>query len=92
MRQGSSRWLLGLAAATAMIFSGQPVFAAATAADTKVDITSFSGAYLAARVAEVDNDLDGAITFYKKALAFDPENQSLQQSVMLALISAGPFR
>ena len=91
MRQGSSRWLLGLAAATAIVISGQPVYAAATTADTKVDITSFSGAYLAARVAEVDNDLDGAITFYKKALAFDPENQSLQQSVMLALISQGRF-
>ena len=56
-----------------------------------VEISSFSGAYLAARVAEVDNDLDGAITYYKQALAFDPENQALQQSLMLALISQGRF-
>ena len=56
-----------------------------------IEISSFSGAYLAARVAEVDNDLDGAIAYYKQALAFDPENQPLQQSLMLALISQGRF-
>ena len=56
-----------------------------------VEIGSFSGAYLAARIAEVDNDLDGAIAYYKRALAFDPDNQQLQQSLMLALISKGRF-
>ena len=56
-----------------------------------LEISSFSGAYLAARVAEVDNDLEDAIAYYRKALAFDPENQPLQQSLMLALISEGRF-
>ncbi|WP_457935656.1 tetratricopeptide repeat protein [Mesorhizobium sp. 10J20-29] len=89
MRQGPSRWLLRLAAVAGMALSG-PV-AHATTSDISIEVSTFSGAYLAARVAEVDNDLDGAITFYKKALAFDPENQALQQSIMLALISQGRF-
>ena len=65
--------------------------ALAKQSDQPVDIGSFSGAYLAARVAEVDNDLPGAIAYYQRALTFDPDNQSLQQSLMLALISKGDF-
>ena len=91
MRLKGGRWLVGLAAATGLSISvsGQAVLAAQSSAP--VEINSFSGAYLAARVAEVDNDLEGAIAYYKKALAFDPENQPLQQSVMLTLISEGRF-
>ncbi len=89
MRQGSGRWLIWLATAAGMMFSG-PSASAATS-EAPVEVSSFSGAYLAARVAEVDNNLDDAITFYKKALDFDPENQALQQSIMLALISQGRF-
>ena len=91
MRLKGGRWLIGLAAATGLMVSvsGQAVLAAQSSAP--VEINSFSGAYLAARVAEVDNDLEGAIAYYKKALAFDPENQPLQQSLMLALISEGRF-
>ena len=68
--------------------SGHAVLAAQS---VPLEISSFSGAYLAARVAEVDNDLEDAIAYYRKALAFDPENQPLQQSLMLALISEGRF-
>jgi len=89
MRQGSGRWLIGLAAATGIMVSSQ--IAVANTSDAPVEVSSFSGAYLAARVAEVDNDLDGAIAYYKKALAFDPENQALQQSIMLSLITQGRF-
>ena len=78
-----------LAIATGMAISAQPAYAKQSTEPVK--ITSFSGAYLAARVAEVDNDLDSAIAYYKQALAFDPENQPLQQSLMLALISQGRF-
>ncbi|ESX19609.1 hypothetical protein X767_23040 [Mesorhizobium sp. LSJC264A00] len=56
-----------------------------------VKITSFSGAYLAARIAEGDNDLDNAIAYYKQALAFNPGDTSLQQSLMLSLIAQGRF-
>ena len=56
-----------------------------------LQITSFSGAYLAAHIAESDNDLDDAIAYYKQALAFNPGDTSLQQSLMLSLIAQGRF-
>src|SRR5262245_48725227 len=63
----------------------------ANQSDQPVAIGTFSGAYLAARVAEGDNDIPSAIAYYKRALAFDPDDQSLQQSLLLALISQGDF-
>src|SRR5690606_18393027 len=50
---------------------------------------SFSGAYLAGRAAEFDNDLKSAVTYYKRALALDPGNADLEQTLLLALISQG---
>jgi tetratricopeptide (TPR) repeat protein len=82
-------WLAGLAVA-GIVLANQPAFAKENPAGP-VDISSFSGAFLAARVAEVDNDLNGAIAYYKRALSFDPANQQLQQSLMLGLISEGRF-
>ncbi len=68
-----------------------PLMANQAFADTndldKIVIQSFSGAFLAARTAEVDGDLNRSVTFYRKALSFDPANQQLQRSLMLALIS-----
>jgi tetratricopeptide (TPR) repeat protein len=72
-----------------MAISGLPAYAKQTTEPVK--ITSFSGAYLAARIAEGDNDLDNAIAYYKQALAFDPNDTSLQQSLMLSLIAQGRF-
>ncbi|MBA3447836.1 MAG: tetratricopeptide repeat protein [Pseudaminobacter sp.] len=89
MRQTRLNWLAGVSALAGLMISGQPALAK-QAAET-VEIGSFTGAYLAARVAEVDNDLESAIAYYKRALAFDPDNQELQQSLMLTLISQGRF-
>ncbi|TIO31263.1 tetratricopeptide repeat protein [Mesorhizobium sp.] len=89
MRQGCARWLTGLAIVTGMAISGLPAYAKETTEPVK--ITSFSGAYLAARVAEGDNDLESAIAYYKQALAFAPGDTSLQQSLMLSLIAQGRF-
>ncbi|WP_269932096.1 tetratricopeptide repeat protein [Aminobacter sp. HY435] len=89
MRQRRAIWLLGLAALTGFTALTQPGYAKQV--NEPVEISSFSGAYLAARIAEADDDLDGAIAYYKQALAFDPEDTSLQQSLMLALISEGRF-
>ena len=89
MRQGRARWLTGLAIVTGMAISGLPAYAKQTTEPVK--ITSFSGAYLAARIAEGDNDLDNAIAYYKQALAFAPGDTSLQQSLMLSLIAQGRF-
>ncbi|OQM74949.1 tetratricopeptide repeat protein [Manganibacter manganicus] len=94
MRQTYAHWLKGLAMVTAMTLC-LPAYAGenADAANSSkpVEITSLSGAYLAARVAEMDNDLDNAIKFYKQALAFDPGDVNLQQSLMLSLIAQGRF-
>lgn len=89
MRQRRVRWLAGLAMMTGLVFPGQA--AIAQEAEKPIEITSFSGAFLAARVAEGDNDLDNAITYYKQALAFAPDDTTLQQSLMLSLIAQGRF-
>ncbi|MER9318175.1 tetratricopeptide repeat protein [Mesorhizobium sp. M0659] len=72
-----------------MAISPLPAYAKESTGPVK--ITSFSGAYLAARIAEGDNDLDNAIAYYKQALAFNPGDTSLQQSLMLSLIAQGRF-
>ncbi len=89
MRRMSMGWLASVSALAGLMVIGQPVLAKQT--EETVRISSLSGAYLAARVAEVDNDLDNAIAYYKRALAFDTENQELQQNLMLALIAQGRF-
>jgi tetratricopeptide (TPR) repeat protein len=65
--------------------------ALAKEAAAEVPTGSFSGAFLAARAAEADNDLDSAIAFYRRALSFQPGNISLQRSLLLALIANGKF-
>ena len=87
MRQGRARWLTRLAFLTGVALSALP----AQAKEDPVQISSFSGAYLAAHIAESDNDLDNAIAYYKQALAFAPNDQDLQQSLMLALDAQGRF-
>ncbi|MDQ6436025.1 tetratricopeptide repeat protein [Mesorhizobium sp. LHD-90] len=82
-------WLASVSALTAAILVGPPALANRPA--QPVAIGSFTGAYLAARVAEVDNDMGSAIDYYRRALDFDPGNQQLQQSLMLALVSTGRF-
>src|SRR5690606_41899641 len=80
MRLRTGRWILaaGLAAGIA---TGNAWAAPET--DETVSIKTLSGAYLAARVAETDNDLASAINYYRRAISFDAENQTLQQSLML---------
>ncbi|GLQ77925.1 hypothetical protein GCM10007881_14410 [Mesorhizobium huakuii] len=89
MQQGRARWLTRLAIVAGMAVSALPAYAKQSTEPVK--ISSFSGAYLAARIAEGDNDLDSAIAYYKQALAFDPSDTGLQQSLMLSLIAQGRF-
>ena len=88
MRLKTGRWIVaaGLAAGIA---TGNAWAAPET--DETVSIKTLSGAYLAARVAETDNDLASAIAYYRRAISFDADNQTLQQSLMLGLISEGSF-
>jgi tetratricopeptide (TPR) repeat protein len=86
MRLRSRVWLAAVSALALTV----PLAAAKETVET-LRIDNFSGAYLAARIAETDNDLDSAIAYYQRALSFDPNNQSLQQSLMLSLITRGRF-
>ncbi|HEY5818432.1 MAG TPA: tetratricopeptide repeat protein [Mesorhizobium sp.] len=95
MQRNTRIWLAALAALGVTAVAGQqPAIAKETTVQVvaqPVRIGTFSGAYLAGRIAESDDDLDNAIAYYKQALAFDPDNQSLQQSLMLSLIARGKF-
>ncbi len=84
---GLRRW--GVAALALLCASAPAPLLAAN--DEPVRIGSLSGAFLAARIAEIDNDLDSTIKYYRRALSFDRDNQTLQQSLLLALISRGDF-
>jgi tetratricopeptide (TPR) repeat protein/LysM repeat protein len=84
-----SNRLAGIAALAGLVLASQTVQAKETSGP--VQIGTFSGAYLAARVAETDNDLAAATAYYRRALEFDPDNTQLQQSLMLALIAQGKF-
>ncbi|MGD9915468.1 MAG: tetratricopeptide repeat protein [Rhizobiaceae bacterium] len=95
MQSMNRKWLAGVA--MAITLAALPVAAGAKEQDSKgsvveqVEIGNFSGAYLAARIAEIDNDLGSAIAYYRRALAFDPDNKQLQQSLLLGLIADGQF-
>lgn len=79
MRQIMSRTLTALLLAAAM---GTPL-----RADEKID----SGAYLAARIAESENDFRAAATWYGKAIIADSANPQLLDGAILAEIGIGDF-
>lgn len=79
MRQMMSRTLTALLLAAAL---GSPL-----RADEKVD----SGAYLAARIAESENDFRAAATWYGKAIIADSANPQLLDGAILAEIGIGDF-
>lgn len=62
------------------------------AADLNVaSTTSYGGAYLAGRIAEIDNDLPVAIAYYTQALQHDPDNMAMQRDLLLAYLTNGQF-
>jgi tetratricopeptide (TPR) repeat protein len=98
MRQRSSLLLLS-SAALSMVLAFGNLAQAATAeprptADKPVtfaasDVKSFSGAFLAARTADVDHDYTNAIALYRKALGFDPANLEIRERLMVSLFLNG---
>ena len=89
MRLGMRRWIVA-ASLLALTASGAGATVPA-GQEQPVTVNTLSGAYLAARIAESDNDLDAAIAYYRRALAFDPDNLTVQQSLLLGQISQGQF-
>ena len=100
MRRNSSLLLLSSAALVAVLSFGMtakaaPSEEAPTAKEivtfTPENVHSFSGAFLAARTADVDHDYPTAITLYRKALGFDPANLEIRERLMIALFLNGEF-
>ena len=77
----------GLAATAGILALAAPASAKAVA-----DLpTSFAGAYLAARSADVAKDINAAAMFYGEALAADPENPVLMERVLILDLASGAF-
>lgn len=55
-------------------------------------VTTFAGAFLAARTADVDHDYDTAIALYKKALLIEPGNAEIRQRLMISLLLSGNIK
>ncbi len=55
-------------------------------------VSTFSGAFLAARTADVDHDYKTAIELYKKALQIEPGNPEIRQRLMISLLLSGDFK
>ncbi|PWE58000.1 hypothetical protein DEM27_02070 [Metarhizobium album] len=54
--------------------------------------TTFAGAFLAGRTADVDKDYKNAISLYRKALELEPGNPEIRQRLMIALFMNGDFQ
>lgn len=100
MRQKSSLLLLSSAALATVLLFGTVANAATAEAKPAVkdtvtfgpgNVKTFSGAFLAARTADVDHDYDTAIALYRKALAFDPANLEIRERLMISLLLNGDF-
>ncbi|OPB35305.1 tetratricopeptide repeat protein [Bartonella taylorii] len=57
-----------------------------------INTTSFTGAYLAGRVANHENKTDLAINYFKQALAHKPDNIETQKELLEAMLSVGTFK
>ena len=57
--------------------------------DETVDLSGFSGSFLASRVAITDQDDEAAVRFLEKAVSFDTESQDLKRDLLGALVSNG---
>lgn len=64
----------------------------AAAAQKFYPAQSFSGAYLAGRVASEDNNRTVAIDYFRQALSYQPGNTMIERNLMAALLVTGQFR
>jgi tetratricopeptide (TPR) repeat protein len=97
-RKPAFRFLCGVAFVASLTLGAVPGTAGAETKPAEkaetfdpASVNSFSGAFLAARTADVDQDYDTAITLYTKALDFDPANSEIRQRLMIAQLLNGNF-
>lgn len=97
-RKPAFRFLCGVAFVASLTLGAVPGTASAETKSAEkaetfdpASVNSFSGAFLAARTADVDQDYDTAITLYTKALDFDPANSEIRQRLMIAQLLNGNF-
>ncbi|MCQ8783789.1 tetratricopeptide repeat protein [Mangrovibrevibacter kandeliae] len=55
-------------------------------------VSSVSGAYLAAKAAQISGDLGVATGYFDAALRYDPESEDLQQDALFAYLADGRFK
>ncbi len=67
-----------------------PAFAAVNEVPAPLPST-FSGSFLAGLTADADDDREDAIRFYNQALALDPGNLAVKQSLFLTHLSTGDY-
>lgn len=99
MRQSLAlRFLSGAALAALLIASPTAAWSAGDAKPAPVaetfnaeGISSFAGAFLAARTADVDRDYANAIALYRKALELEPDNTEIRERLMIASFLSGDF-
>ncbi|GAA5103341.1 tetratricopeptide repeat protein [Bartonella jaculi] len=65
-----------------------PIYSKVNAA---INTNSFTGAYLAGRVANHENKTDLAINYFKQALAYKPDNIETQIELLEAMLFSGAF-
>ena len=92
----TSRLLKILTTGVFIATAATPAALAATSGTTTTDVIfraqSLSGAYLAAKSAQLDGDLSKATEFYRQALAIDPTSDLLQQDAMFAFLAEGQVK
>ncbi|MCZ2203897.1 tetratricopeptide repeat protein [Bartonella sp. A05] len=60
--------------------------------NTAIDTRSFTGSYLAGRLANYENKTNLAIDYFKQALVYQPNNVEIQKEIFEAMLSVGAFK
>lgn len=85
----------GHLAAGMIVFAGVTISNGANATTSTEEVANyvqtFSGSYLAARLAHSDRDLSNASVFYQKALEADPDNLHLLEQAFSLTLADGNF-
>ncbi len=90
----SAAVVAGIALAGLPAAKAEDAPAAAAEETVKFDpqsVNSFSGAFLAARTADVDKDYETAIALYRITLQYDPTNTEVKERLMITLLLNGDF-